>query len=220
MPRTILVTEGDSALGAALVRLLITRGYAVAAAMTQKEESAVSDRAAAPGGPVRNPFAVSWNRRSPVSARVVVLSTLNALQTLDEALIVEPLFPAAGALSEASSANIERAFDDAKGPVFLARELLSSFQARGSGVVSFVCGGPATGPVDSATREAFRGLASALLAAPGNASIVANGFQCGAADPEEYAAFIDRTLEEKARKISGRWFSCPARGGFLQGVRR
>jgi hypothetical protein len=56
------------------------------------------------------------------------------------------------------------------------------------------------------------------MAAPGSTAIVANGFQSGVADPEEYAAFIDRTLEEKARKITGRWFSCPSRGGFLQGV--
>jgi len=72
--------------------------------------------------------------------------------------------------------------------------------------------------VESAAREAFRGLAAALMASPGSGAIVANGFQCGAVDPEEYAAFIDRTLEEKARKITGRWFSCPARGGFFQGV--
>jgi hypothetical protein len=72
--------------------------------------------------------------------------------------------------------------------------------------------------VESAAREAFRGLAGSLLASPPNGTIVANGFQCGAPDPEEYAAFIDRTLEEKARKITGRWFSYPPRGGFLQGV--
>jgi hypothetical protein len=148
----------------------------------------------------------------------VVLSVLNAFETLDEALILEPPFPVAATLSEAASADIERAFDDAKGPVFLARELLGSFLERGAGVVSFVSGGPATGPVESAARESFRGLASALLASPGSAAIIANGFQRGAIDPEEYAAFIDRTLEEKARKISGRWFTCPPRGGFLQGV--
>jgi hypothetical protein len=121
-------------------------------------------------------------------------------------------------VKELSSADIERAYDDAKGPVFLARELLSSFLARGSGVVSFISACPAAGVVQSAVREAFRGLATALMASPGGAAIVANGFQSGAVDFEEYAAFIDRTLEEKARKITGRWFSCPSRGGFLQGV--
>ncbi|MGA2378776.1 MAG: hypothetical protein ABSG85_05660 [Spirochaetia bacterium] len=212
MPRTILVTEGDSPLGAALVRLLVARGHAVAAA---------SDRVpqvAAAGSAVRIPFPLSWNRRSPVSARTVVLSLLNAFETLDEALILEPPYSAGAPLHETASADIERAFDDSKGPVFLARELLGSFLARGGGVVCFVSGGPATGPVESAAREAFRGLAAALMASPGSGAIVANGFQCGAVDPEEYAAFIDRTLEEKARKITGRWFSCPARGGFFQGV--
>jgi hypothetical protein len=149
-----------------------------------------------------------------------VLSTLNAFETLDEALILEPRVSTAPSLHESASADIERAFDDAKGPVFLARELLGTFLARGGGIVSFVSGGPAAGAVESAAREAFRGLASALLAAPGNGSIVANGFQCGVVAPDDYAAFVDRTLEEKARKITGRWFSYPQRGGFLQGVLR
>jgi NAD(P)-dependent dehydrogenase (short-subunit alcohol dehydrogenase family) len=213
MPRTILVTEGDSPLGAALVRLLAARGYAVAAASDREK----IDPAPA-GSAVRSPLTVAWNRRSPVSARTVVLSVLNAFESLDEALILEPPIPAGTPLNETASVDIERAFDDFKGPVFLARELLGSFLALGGGVLGFVSGGPATGPVESAAREAFRGLAASLLASPGSGSIVANGFQCGAADAEEYAEFIDRTLEEKARKITGRWFSYPPRGGFLQGV--
>ena len=194
------------------MKLLATRGYAVAAA------SARGTPAAPAGSPVRSPHIISWNRRSPVSARTIVLSVLNAFETLDEALILEPPYSSGSPLHESASADIERAFDDAKGPVFLSRELLGTFLTRGGGVMSFVSGGPATGPIECAVREAFRGLASALLAAPGNSSIVANGFQCGAVDPDEYAAFIDRTLEEKARKITGRWFTYPQRGGFLQGV--
>jgi hypothetical protein len=155
-----------------------------------------------------------------VSARTVVLSVLNSFETLDEALILEPACPASGPLNHVASADIERAFDDIKGTVFLSREVLASFQGRGGGVVCFVSGGTAAGPVESAVREAFRGMAASILAAPGSGAIVANGFQCGAVDPEEFAAFIDRTLEEKARKITGRWFSYPTRGGFLQGVFR
>jgi len=147
-----------------------------------------------------------------------MVSALNSFETLDEALFLEPVCPALGTLDHAASADIERAFDDSKGTVFLAREVLASFQGRAGGVVCFVSLGPAAGPVESAVHEAFRGLAGSILAAPGSGAIVANGFQCGDVVPEEYAAFIDRTLEEKARKITGRWFSYPARGGFLQGV--
>jgi NAD(P)-dependent dehydrogenase (short-subunit alcohol dehydrogenase family) len=211
MPRTILVTEGESPVGAALVQLFAARGYAVAAA---------SDRVPSASSAAKRPLALAWNRRSPISARTLVLSVLNALETLDEAVILEPPSPAGVPLHEAASADIERAFDDSKGPVFLARELLRTFLARGGGVVSFVCGGAAAGPLESAAREAFRGLAAGILASPGSEAIVANGFQCGAVDLREYAAFIDRTLEEKARKITGRWFSYPSRGGFLQGVLR
>jgi hypothetical protein len=56
------------------------------------------------------------------------------------------------------------------------------------------------------------------MTSTGDSSVLVNGFQSGGANIEEYAAFIDKTLEEKARKITGRWFTCPTRGGFLQGV--
>jgi len=211
MPRAILVTEADSRLGAELVRLLVERGFSVASVM---DASGRGDAAES-----RNPLLLSWNRRSPVSARSVLLSVLNAFETLDEALILEPPAATATSLAQASSADIDRALDDAKGPLFLLREVLSTFSRTGRGTVGFVAGGAPAGPVEAAAREAFRGLATAVLAAPGE-GVVANGFQAGPGGADEYAAFIDRTLEEKGRKISGRWFAIPPRGGFLQGVFR
>jgi NAD(P)-dependent dehydrogenase (short-subunit alcohol dehydrogenase family) len=221
MPRTILVTEGRSPLGAALVKLLAARGCSVAFTTDAPGAGAAQPGAAEPGstepGAPSSPLALAWNRRSPVSARTVVVSMQNAFDTFDEALVLEPSCTAAGPLSAVASADVERSFDDGKGTVFLVREVLAAFQGRG-GIICFVSGPAGGGPVESAVHEAFRGLAESLLAAPGSAAIVANGFQCGVAAPEEYAAFVDRTLEEKARKITGRWFSYPARGGFLQGV--
>jgi hypothetical protein len=81
-----------------------------------------------------------------------------------------------------------------------------------------VLGSPVTGPLENGLRESLRGVAAALLGATTERTILVNGFQTPAADPEEYAQFIDRTLEERARRISGRWFTCPARGGFLHRV--
>jgi NAD(P)-dependent dehydrogenase (short-subunit alcohol dehydrogenase family) len=210
MPRTVLVTEGASPLGGALVRLLAARGCTVAVLRETGPAAKLEEQ--------RGLLVVPWNRKSPVSARAALLAVSNAMEAIDEAVIVEPPGPSEAGLHEAASADIERAFDDAKGPAFLAREVLSLFLRRGAGVLCFASLGPAAGPLQGAAREGFRGLASALFSAPGGPGIVVNGFQAGAADPEEYAAFIDRTLEEKARKISGRWFVCPARGGFLQGV--
>jgi hypothetical protein len=78
--------------------------------------------------------------------------------------------------------------------------------------------GPAAAPLESGMRECFRGVCTALLSAGGTAGVVVNGFQSGGVGIEEFADFVDRVLEEKARTISGRWFTCAPRGGFLQGV--
>jgi len=133
---------------------------------------------------------------------------------VDDVLILEPPCAVDTGLPDAESAAVEKAFDDARGPVFLAREMLVHYRQNPGGVLCMVSRGRAAGAVENGMRELFRGVASALLAeaGPGATSTVVNGFQQGDADAEEYAAFIDRTLEEKGRKISGRWFACPSRG--------
>jgi NAD(P)-dependent dehydrogenase (short-subunit alcohol dehydrogenase family) len=216
MPRTIFITEGSSPLGSALIRLFVARGYTVATTCDAESGDAP------PAAGSRSIITVPWRRRSPVSARTAFLSVANAVDAVDEALLLEPPLGTAGQppvpLRETPSADIERAFDEAKGPLFLAREALSLFARAGGGVLCMVCGGAPSGPLAAGVRECFRGVTSALMAEPGGTGIVVNGFQSDGVGVEEYAAFIDRSLEEKARAISGRWFSCPARGGFFQGM--
>jgi NAD(P)-dependent dehydrogenase (short-subunit alcohol dehydrogenase family) len=213
MPRTVLVTEGDSPLGTALARLLGARGHSVV--------KIVAGGSAGENGSARAPTVppvIPWNRRSPVSSRTVLLNVLNTFEAIDDVLILEPPCAKHPTLHDTSSVEIERAFDDAKGPVFMAREALAYFLGRHSGVLCMVSMGPAASPLESGVRECFRGLCSALLAANAEPGLVVNGFQSGGVEGEEYASFIDRTLEEKARKISGRWFSCQPKGGFFQGM--
>jgi NAD(P)-dependent dehydrogenase (short-subunit alcohol dehydrogenase family) len=213
MPRTVFITEGDSPLGGALARLLLARGYLVAATVSRAagSQSPQDSRGAAV-------VPVAWNRRSPLSARTVFLDAVNSFTDIDEMLILEPPSPAAARFHEAASADIERALDDVKGPIFLAREALGHFLKRGKGLLAMVCGSAAETPLESGVRECLRGVCTALMLDSGASGVLVNGFQSGGAGFEEYAAFIDKTLEEKARKITGRWFTCPTRGGFLQGV--
>jgi NAD(P)-dependent dehydrogenase (short-subunit alcohol dehydrogenase family) len=210
MPRTILITEGDSPLGGELARLLSARGVRVI--VLQKGAGAVSP------GNVRAPVALAWNRRSPVSARAAFLAAVNTGGTVDDVLILEPPAGPGVLLPDASSADVEKCLDDSKGPVFIAREALAHFLLRGSGVLCFVGGGAGGGPLQSVVRESFRGLASSLLPPDSHPGIIVNGFQPGGggAETAEFAGFIDRTLEDKARKITGRWFTCPGRGGLFQ----
>jgi hypothetical protein len=217
MPRTVLITEGDSPLGGALTRLFAARGFVVIATRERSGSDAVL-----PSGSLAGVHSVAWNRRSPVSARTVLLDALNLAGAhgqssgLDEAIILEPPPPGSAPLRDVSSADIERTFDDAKGPIFIARELLAHFTRRGSGVLSFVLGGSGAGPLQTGLRESLRGIASALLASPPAPTILMNGFQTSSTDVDEYAQFIDRTMEERARRISGRWFTCQPRGGFFR----
>jgi NAD(P)-dependent dehydrogenase (short-subunit alcohol dehydrogenase family) len=221
MPRSILISEGDSPLGAILARLFVSRGARVA--LTVGRPGAGEGRRGDLGAEraeARTVLSIPWNRRSPLSARTVLLDALNAHQAIDEILILEPACPGPALLGETGSADIERAFDDARGPVFLAREAITYFQRRGGGVLFMVSGGPAASPLENGMRECFRGVCGALLGTGGVGGLILNGFQSGGVPAEEYAAFIDRTLEEKARKISGRWFTCAPRAGFLRAQRR
>jgi len=210
MGKAVLLTEGDSPLGAALLRLFVSKGFSVVTT-TAGESSAPAG-----GGPgVRT---VAWNRRSPISARNLIVTALNALETIDEAYVLEPPCAPGRPLVATSSADIERALDDAKGPVFLVRELLSYFAGRSAGMLALASGSSDDAALPSALRECFRGLATSVLSTPMAAGIVINGFQAAGSAPEEFAQFIDKTLEEKARKISGHWFVLPEKGAFLQGV--
>ncbi len=217
MPRTVLITEGDSPLGGALTRLLAARGFSVVAT----RDRAGSD-ATMPAGSLAHVHAVAWNRRSPVSARSLILDAVSLSGAhenaggLDEAIILEPPWPAGARLEEASSADIERSFDEAKGPLFVAREVLALFARRGAGVLAFVMGAPGPGPLEAGLQAGLHGTAAGILAAPRDASVLVNGFQTSSPEIEEYAQFIDKTLEERARRIGGRWFTCPARGGFFR----
>jgi NAD(P)-dependent dehydrogenase (short-subunit alcohol dehydrogenase family) len=215
MPRTVLVSEGDSPLGAILARLFIAQGARVALTV-DRPAAGVGHR----GDPVaeRALLRILWNRRSPLSARTVLLDAINAFDAIEEIVILEPAVAAPALLQETGSAAIERAFDDARGPLFLAREALSYFQRRGGGVLCMVSGGPSAAPLESGMRECFRGVCTSLMSAGGTGGLIVNGFQSGGVPPDEYAAFIDKTLEDKARKISGRWFSCAPRAGFFQGM--
>ena len=224
MPGTVLVTEGDSPLGEALARLLTARGLSVvkivSAHNTQDTAAAPGPASPGGGGPAARQSTVPWNRRSPLSARTVLLNVVNMFDAVDEVLILEPPCGTHPTLHDMSSVEIEKAFDDAKGPVFMAREALAHFLGRHGGVLCMVSTGAGSSPLENGMRECFRGLSSTLLAAGAeNTGIVINGFQPGGAQPEEYAAFIDKTLEEKARKLTGRWFTCPSRTGFLKGMK-
>jgi len=215
MERIVLVSDADTPLGRELVRLFTARGHQVAALVGDARSPEF------PGTASRVPLVVPWSRRSPAGARAAVLSVLNRFGVLEEAVVAgAPPVPST-LPHELASIDIERAVDQGlKGPIFLVRELLGVFLRRGQGVLSLVCfserrddeSGPA---LELAIQEGWQGFAAGVLDAYAEKSVFANGFKIAGVAHEEAAAFIDRSLEEKARRITGRWFTFQPRGGLL-----
>ena len=212
MERIVLVSDADTPLGRELVRLFAARGHQVAALVSDARSPDF------PGTAGRAPLVVPWSRRSPAGARAAVRSALNRFGVLEEAVVPGPQ-PAFAALPhQLASLDIERSLDDGlKGPIFLVRELLAIFLRRGQGVLSLVCFSERrdddTGPaMDLAVHEGWQGFAAGTLDAYAEKSVFVNGFKAAGVAPDEAAAFVDRSLEEKARKVTGRWFTLQPRG--------
>ncbi len=211
MERAVLVTEAHTPLGAELVRLLLGRGLRVAAAV---DASARAGEGGWPSDFRLKPFlSLQWNRPSAASAHVLASTIISSFGALDEALVLEPPAPATDAVHMAS-VDIDSAFDRLKGPAFLVRELHARFSAAGSGLLCFAslwprAAGRAGPPLEQAGHEGFHGLAEAFLSVGAGSPLLVSGFQAFGAEPVEFAAFIDGTLEEKARKTGGRWFTLP-----------
>lgn len=215
MERIVLICEADTPLGRELVRLFAAHGHQVAALVGDARSAEF------PGTAGRAPLVVPWSRRSPAGSRAAVLSVLNRFGVLEEAVVPGALPSPAALPHELASLDVERALDHGlKAPIFLVRELLGVFLRRGQGVLSLVCyserrdddAGPA---LDLAVQEGWQGFAAGALEAYAEKSVFINGFKIAGTGHEEAAAFIDRSLEDKARKVTGRWFTLQPRGGLL-----
>jgi NAD(P)-dependent dehydrogenase (short-subunit alcohol dehydrogenase family) len=218
MERTLLVTDCDTALGSALVRMFSAKGYAVVTTASTETPESVS------AASTENVVVLPWNKRSPISAHTLMRTALNQRSALDDALILDVPRVSSLPIHELSAADIEKAFDAFLKPsIFLVREVLTYFLERKNGFLGLAsfCAyaqdihAPA---LEQAVREGFKGFASSFLSTYAAASgISVNAFQSYGASPEEFALFIEKSMEEKARKISGRWFTFRSRTGLFPG---
>lgn len=219
MKPVALITDIHTSLGDALVRLYLRRGYAVAATRSNHEA------ADPPRGPdVEGLFLVDWSRRSPISTRNVVLSTLNRFDRIDEALVL--LNPALerGLLHELQYETVERAVDSwVKGSLFLLKSVLELYRKNGQGQESILAlinaadqvEGTPYPPLEAALRGSFEATARSLFSAYDGQGMRVHGFEAFAASPQGFAEFIVETLSTRATRGSGRWHRFPTKGGLL-----
>jgi NAD(P)-dependent dehydrogenase (short-subunit alcohol dehydrogenase family) len=216
--RGILIAGNESTLFSTLCTEAAKRVETYTAAFIPRNQGPESVR----NVPSEKRITLDWNPPSPVSAKAMVLSALNKMEHIDDAILVcvPPAYRKNA--EEFTAAEIDRFIDhNIKGWFFLARELTAVFKARGQGTLSLVLpelsagskpdAPDLTGPVVTA---AFRSFAQGILLSSLNAPYEALGFSLPEPGEENaFAAFIFKTIEE-GKRASGRWHKY-GKFGFL-----
>ncbi len=176
----VLIAPADGRLGCALLERFVLAGYAVIAGACVPEKAAADRSAASPrstaSSPVDHPeeegaarrLRISWNPRSFISSRNLVLTALNEFERIDSALIVQEEYGGTEPLHACSPAAIEAEIDSGiKGPALLLKELLGAPARQRPRIVSIVRYAPKERPVSSiasAMQAALSALAGSLSA--------------------------------------------------------
>jgi NAD(P)-dependent dehydrogenase (short-subunit alcohol dehydrogenase family) len=208
MGKSLLIAGKNSKLTDELVREARAAGYEVTATLDEQAEDR-SDYE----GQLRW---VRWRRRSPLSARTVVLQAAGFTDGIDAAIVVHSPDAAREPLHELQSATLEQAVDGSvKGPLFMLRELLGHFQKKGGGSLSLVLyqpDGEVTAPLDACTAGSFQAVAGGLFTYYRNEPVTLRGFSAGEPQPAEFAAYVIGTIDEG--KGAGKWNRFSAKGLF------
>ncbi|HUX13691.1 MAG TPA: hypothetical protein VMW87_11730 [Spirochaetia bacterium] len=161
-----------------------------------------------------------WNRRSPLSARSVVIRAANVLSTIEEAFIVysssnEVFRP----FHELSPADIELKVDsDVKGYLFLIKEILAQLSRQRSGTISLVFQHPGAvlgSPLEAAAAAGFHSTADELFVAYQNEPVILRGFESTVADASEFARHVFAAGTEKAERTRGKWQRFTGKSGLF-----
>ncbi|MBN1837004.1 MAG: hypothetical protein JW820_14205, partial [Spirochaetales bacterium] len=181
MKPVALITDAQTRLGEALVKLYLAEGYCVAATRSNQES-------------VERPLVsqsedlllMDWSRRSPISTRNVLLSTLNRFQRLDQTILLLSPSLEQGLLHELSYEIIERAVDAwTKGTLFLLKSVLELYRKQDFqtpcdlalvSVTTQVEGTPLP-PLEAALRGSFEATAASLFDSYNAQGLRVHGFE-------------------------------------------
>ena len=156
-----------------------------------------------------------WRRYSPVSIRHIFIKALTHFNTVNNVILLGNPVLEKYELKQIPIQQIESLVDGwIKGNFFLIKELLTYFSQNGSkGNIAFVCQNYDSKPscsLNEVLRRSFIGLATSLLAdayeLEKDRGIVLNGFDSFQGSEADYADFIVTALQDKASKLSGKWF--------------
>lgn len=162
----------------------------------------------------------SWNRRSALSARSLVLHAQNLYGRLEEAVIVFSPVRESVPFHESSIVSVENRTDaEVKGYLFIIRELVALFQKQRSGTLVLAVLEPEAelrSPLEAMSLGSFTSVAEALHSSYRNEALEIKLCHSRTGDTSGYAGFILDALEApRPRRPRTEWLRYGGRGGFL-----
>ena len=168
---------------------------------------------------------IEWNRKSPISAKNVLLTALNRFDRIDETLLLLAPELEQKLLQETSTETIERAVDTwIKGSLFLIKAVLVLYGQKQEGFLALINHLPQVAkavppPLESALRGSFRATAESIFAGIGQQNVFINGFESHSTKIEELADFIFDTMNSRGNRTTGKWYRFPPRSGILSALK-
>ncbi len=173
---------------------------------------------------------ISWNRRSALSARSVLLHATNLFGGLDEAIVIFAPAQDSATFHESSIVGIEDRIDaEVKGYLYILREIIGRLVRQGAGRVALVLQHPPEelqSPLEAVGVGSFAALAESLDRYYRNEPVTIERFRTDGDDAPGFADFIldrldvDRGNARRARRSGKRWIRYPAGPRFLAGLRK
>ena len=219
MKQVALITDASTPLGDQLVRRYLSEGFSVVATCSGGaaiDTPVVSEE--------EDLLVVDWNRKSPISAKNVLLTGLNRFDRIDQTLLLLTPELEQKLLQETAVETINRAVDVwIKGSLFMIKTVLELYGQKQKGLLGLINHTPQAAravppPLESALRGSFRATAEAIFAGVGQQNVFVNGFESNSVKIEELADFIFDTMNNGGIRTAGKWHRFPPRSGILSAL--
>jgi hypothetical protein len=214
MDQACLVTGKSSELLAEVVHEAVARDRNTLVARSGPLELSVG---------AENASTVSWNRRSALSARSVILHAQNLHERLEEAIIVFSPVRESVPFHESSIVSIENRTDaEVKGYLFMIREIVSLFQKQRSGRLLLAVREEETevrSPLEAMSVGSFVASAESLQQFYRNEQLEIRLCYSHSSDASGYAGFILDALDApRPRRPRAEWLRYAPRGAAARGT--
>ena len=172
-----------------------------------------------PPGLESNLHYVEWNRRSPISARFVILQALNKQIEIDHAVLLFTPRNIKESIQEMSSATVEEKIDfDVKGYLFLLKELINYFLKRRAGSITFIMqntGPDVLPPMDALIQGSFFNLAESMFSFYESEIFSMHGIETRLPANRQISEFAIQLILENSPRNRGKWIKYTGKNGLF-----